>query len=91
MTDGSRPGRYRQADQAAPGAQRVSESVVMRFEHVYEVDPALMGRHFTQQPMPAWDTLRIVAARWDHLADVHDEFADGITLAGDDPDGDSPG
>jgi hypothetical protein len=90
MTDAPRPGRYRQVDQAPPDPQRISDGVVMRFEHVYEVDPALMGRHFAQQPMPAWDTLRIVAARWDHLADVHDEFADGVTLAGDDADVDSP-
>jgi hypothetical protein len=43
MTDAPRPGRYRQADQAPPDPQRISDGVVMRFEHVYEVDPALMG------------------------------------------------
>jgi hypothetical protein len=91
MSEEPRPGRYRQADQTPPEPQRISDQVVMRFEHVYEVDPALMGEHFRQQSMPAWDTLRIVAARSDHLADVHDEFADTVTLAGEgsevEPDG----
>lgn len=87
MNDETRsPGRYRRSEQSPPPAQRVSDQVVMRFEHVYEVDPALMARHFAQQEMPAWDTERIVAARWDHLVDVHAEFADGITLAGEGPD-----
>jgi hypothetical protein len=80
------PGRYRRSEQSPPPAQRISDQVVMRFEHVYEVDPALMERHFAQQEMPAWDTERIVAARWDHLADVHAEFADAITLANEGPD-----
>jgi hypothetical protein len=85
MSEEPRPGRYRQADQTPPEPQRISDEVVMRFEHVYEIDPALMGEHVHQQSMPAWDTLRIVAARWDHLADVHDEFADSVTLAAEGP------
>lgn len=84
--DAFRPGRYRRQDESPPPAQRVTDEVIMRFEHVYEVDPALMGRHFAQQDMPAWDTQRIVAARSDHLDDVHREFADGITFAGEGPD-----
>ncbi len=83
--DASRPGRYRQADQDLPEPRRVSQQVVMRFDHVFEVDPALMT-NFRQQRMPAWDTHRIVAARWDHLDDVHRQFADGRVLAGEGPD-----
>jgi hypothetical protein len=83
--DSLSPGRYRQADQAPPAPQRVTDQVVMRFEHVYEVDPALMQK-FSQQNMPAWDTRRIVAARWDHLDDVYRQFADGRILAGQGPD-----
>jgi hypothetical protein len=30
-----------------------------------------------------WDTERIVAARWDHLAWMHDHFADSV-IDGDD-------
>jgi hypothetical protein len=80
-----RPGRYRQADQVPPPPRRITDEVVMRFEHVYEVDPDLMQK-FRQQPMPAWDTQRIVAARWEHLDDVHRQFADSKILAGEGPD-----
>jgi hypothetical protein len=34
--------------------------------------------------MPAWDTQRIVAARWDHLDWMHAHFADEVLLAGED-------
>lgn len=87
-----RPGRYRQAEQLPPAARKITDQVVMRFEHVYEVDPTRMQR-FTQQNMPAWDTGRIVDARWDHLKDVHRQFADGRVLAGQGPDvaGPEPG
>ena len=84
MAADSRPGRYVQSEQAAPEPRRVSHQVVMRFDHVFEVDPALMAR-FPQQKMPAWDTKRIVAARWEHLDDVHRQFADGKVLAGEGP------
>jgi hypothetical protein len=84
MEDDPRPGRYVPADQAPPEPRRVSHQVVMRFDHVFEVDPSLMQR-FPQQAMPAWDTKRIVAARWDHLDDVHRQFADGKVLAGEGP------
>ena len=50
----------------------------MRFEHVYEVDPALMTEHVRQQEIPAWDTHRIVASRWDHLAWMHEHWADTV-------------
>ena len=50
----------------------------MRFDHVYEVDPALMTEHTPQQEIPAWDTQRIVESRWEHLAWMHDHFADSV-------------
>ncbi len=68
--------------QKPPEAVVVAPGVVQRFEHVYEVDPTLMEL-FPQQDMPAWDTARIVAARWDHLAWMHDHFADSV-VDGDD-------
>ena len=52
---------FRLGDQAPPEPQRITDDVVMRFEHVYEVDPAQMELT-GQQDMPAWDTQRIVAA-----------------------------
>jgi hypothetical protein len=74
---------FRLGDQRPPDPQPVTEGVVMRFEHVYEVDPALMALT-GQQDLPAWDTRRIVDARWEHLDWMHDHFADGVLLAGED-------
>ena len=74
---------WRLGDQQPPEAKRINDAVVMRFEHVYEVDPDLM-QITPQQAMPAWDTQRIVAARWDHLDWMHDHFADEVLLAGED-------
>ena len=73
---------FRLGDQAPPPAQRVNDTVIMRFEHVYEVDPELMGV-IPQQAMPAWDTKRIVDSRWDHLDWMHLHFADEVLLAGE--------
>jgi len=73
---------WRLGDQQPPEPQRITDTVVMRFEHVYEVDPDLM-QTTPQQAMPAWDTRRIVAARWDHLDWMHDHFADEVLLAGE--------
>ena len=73
---------FRVGDQQPPAPQRINDAVVMRFEHVYEVEPGLM-QVTPQQPMPAWDTQRIVAARWDHLDWMHDHFADAVLLAGE--------
>ena len=73
---------WRLGDQQPPEPQRINDAVVMRFEHVYEVDPDLM-QITPQQAMPAWDTQRIVAARWDHLDWMHDHFADAVLLAGE--------
>ena len=47
---------FRLAAQRPPDARRVTDAVVMRFDHVYEVDPALMTEHVRQQEIPAWDT-----------------------------------
>ena len=46
---------FRLGDQKPPEPQRITDTVVMRFEHVYEVDPDLM-QTTPQQNMPAWDT-----------------------------------
>ena len=73
---------FRLSAQHPPEAKRVTDAVVTRFEHVYEVDPALMTEHLHQQEMPNWDFERIVAARWDHIRDIHTQFADSIVLAG---------
>ena len=64
-----------------PEATRVSDGVVIRLRH-YEVDPELMGQQFDQQDMPAWDTLRIVDDRNDHLNWMHEHFADETLVAG---------
>lgn len=73
---------WRLGDQRPPEPRRITNQVVMRFDHVYEVDPDLM-QHFRQQEMAAWDTKRIVDSRWDHLEWMHNHFADGVTLAGE--------
>ena len=73
---------FRLGDQRPPDARRINDAVVMRFEHVYEVEPSLMELT-GQQDLPAWDTRRIVDARWDHLAWMHDHFADEVLLAGE--------
>ena len=65
-----------------PEATRVSDGVVVRMTHVYEVDPELMGQQFNQQNMPVWDTLRIIEGRNDHLNWMHDHFADETLVAG---------
>ena len=73
---------FRLGDQTPPDPRPVADGVVMRFEHVYEVDPALMDVT-PQQHMPAWDTRRIGEARLDHLDWMHDHFADEVLLAGE--------
>jgi hypothetical protein len=73
---------FRLGEQEPPQARRITDAVVMRFDHVYEVDPELM-RITPQQELPAWDTRRIVDSRWDHLDWMHDHFADEVLLAGE--------
>ena len=75
--------RARLRQQTAAGAAAITDGVVMRFEHVYEVDPDLM-QHFKQQAMPLWDTERIVDSRREHLDWMHNHFADEVLLAGGD-------
>jgi hypothetical protein len=69
---------FRLAAQRPPEAQRVTDGVVRRFEHVYEVDPALMTEHVKQHDFPVWETERIVASRQDHLAWMHEHWADTV-------------
>ena len=69
---------FRLSAQRPPEAKRVTDDVVMRFDHIYEVDPALMTEHTLQQDLPAWDTQRIVESRWEHLAWMQDHFADSV-------------
>ena len=73
---------FRLGEQRPPEPRPVADGVVMRFEHVYEVDPALMAVT-PQQDLPAWDTRRIVEARLDHLDWMHEHFADDVLLAGE--------
>lgn len=65
-----------------PEATRVSDGVIMRLDHVYEVDPDLMGQQFDQQNMPLWDTMRIVDSRDEYLDWTHEHFADETLVAG---------
>jgi hypothetical protein len=69
---------FRLSAQQPPDERRVNDTVVMRFDHVYEVDPALMQEHVQQHDFPAWETGRIVASRWDHLAWMHSHWADSV-------------
>jgi hypothetical protein len=72
---------FRLGEQRPPEPRRIKEDVVERFEHVFEIDPDLM-RTFPQQDFPAWDTHRIVDARWDHLDWMHAHFADDVLSTG---------
>ena len=69
---------FKLSAQQPPEAHRVSDVVVSRLEHVLEVDPALMTEHVHQQELPNWDMHRIVESRWEHLAWMHDHFADSV-------------
>ena len=69
---------FRLSEQRPPQATRVTDVAITRFEHVYEIDPALMQDHVRQQEIPNWDFQRIVASRWEHLAWMHDHFADSV-------------
>ena len=73
---------FRLSAQKPPEPRRVTDDVVERFDHVMEVDPAKMTI-IAQQDMPAWDTMRIVNSRWEHLAWVHDHWADRVLTAAD--------
>lgn len=64
-----------------PPARQVTDAAIERFPHLFEVAPELMTAHVAQQLFPNWDTLRIAAARADHLAWMHRHWA-GETLSG---------
>ena len=67
---------YRRADEKTPPPpQRMSDVAIMRFEHIFEVDPKLMTEHVRQQAFPNWDTQRIAASRHDHLDWMHRHWA----------------
>ena len=67
---------YRRSEQEEPPPpQRMSDVAIMRFEHIFEVDPELMREHVRQQAFPKWDTQRIAASRLDHLEWMHRHFA----------------
>jgi len=66
---------FRLSAQKPPAATRVTDGVVTRYEHVFEVDPLLMTDHVPQQELPNWEIHRIVDSRWEHLAWMHDHWA----------------
>lgn len=67
---------FRLSAEKPPEAHRVTDVVVSRFEHVYEIDPALMTEHVRQQNILNSEFHRIVENRWEHLAWMHAHFAD---------------
>ena len=69
---------FRLSAQKPPEAHQVADGVISRYEHIFEIDPALMQEHVRQQDIPEWDFHRIVANRWEHLAWMHDHFADSV-------------
>jgi hypothetical protein len=69
---------FKLSAQKPPPAKRVADGVVSRYEHVYEVDPALMQEHVRQQAIPEWEFHRIIENRLEHLAWMHDHFADSV-------------
>lgn len=69
---------FKLAAERPPDAKPVADGVVMRLEDVYEVDPALMTDHIQQLDTPVWQTNRILSNRWDHLAWMHDHWADTV-------------
>jgi hypothetical protein len=67
---------FRRGEQREPPPpQRMSDVAIMRFEHIFEVDPTLMTEHVRQQEFPNWDTQRIAASRHDHLDWMHRHWA----------------
>ena len=65
---------FRLGDQTPPPAKRITDTVIERLEHQYEIDPELM-QITPQQHMPVWDSRRIFNARWDHLDWMHTHWA----------------
>jgi hypothetical protein len=73
---------WRLGDQRPPEPKRITDTVIERLEHQYEVDPDLM-QITPQQDMPVWDSRRIFESRWEHLDWMHSHFADEVLLAGE--------
>ena len=71
---------FRLQAERPPEPRQVADGVVMRLDDVYEIDPGKM-RIIRQQSMPVSDTLRIVDSRWEHLAWMHDHWADNVLSA----------
>ena len=70
---------YRRADETTPPPpQQMSDVAIMRFEHIFEVDPKLMTEHVRQQAFPNWDTQRIAGSRHDHLDWMHRHWATAV-------------
>ena len=65
----------RSEETTPPPARQMSDVAIMRFEHIFEVDPELMTEHVRQQAFPNWDTQRIAASRHDHLDWMHRHWA----------------
>jgi hypothetical protein len=72
---------FRLSAERPPEAHQVTDVVVSRFDHTFEIDPALMTEHVHQQETPNWEFRRIVDSRWEHLAWMHDHFADRVLSA----------
>ena len=73
---------FRRGDEMTPPPpQQMSDVAVMRFEHIFEVDPKLMTEHVRQHGFPNWDTQRIAASRHDHLDCMHWHWATVVVSA----------
>src|SRR5919107_1867056 len=72
---------WRLGDQTPPPAKRITDTVIERLEHQYELAPGPL-QTTPAQDMRLWDPRRIFNARWDHLDWMHDHFADEVLLAG---------
>jgi hypothetical protein len=67
---------FRRGEQRTlPPPRQMSDVAIMRFEHIFEVDPRLMTEHVRQHEFPNWDTQRIAASRHDHLEWMHRHWA----------------
>jgi hypothetical protein len=76
---------FRLRAEQPPEPKPVADGVVMRLNDVYEIDPDKM-RIIRQQNMLVSESLRIVDSRWEHLAWMHDHWADHVLSAEDDSD-----
>jgi hypothetical protein len=75
---------FRPADERTPPEpQQMSDVAIMRFEHIFEVDPRLMTEHVRQQGFPNWDTRRIAASRLDHLEWMHRHWTTTVVSGAD--------